>query len=115
MSPFELLGLAPTLDIAAVKRAYFAALSKHPPHSDPDGFARLRRTYEALVAPGGLAEAFLRCPPDVGSLLANDRARLAERVQAAAQQMREQQGAGERLRELLDRCAARRLHELREA
>ena len=35
--PFAVLGIAPTLDLGAVKRAYFAALPRHPPHADPAG------------------------------------------------------------------------------
>src|SRR5439155_9465721 len=47
-SPFQVLGIAPTLDLGAVKRAYFAALTRHPPHADPEGFRRLRAAYEPL-------------------------------------------------------------------
>ncbi len=55
--PFAVLGIAPTLDLGAVKRAYFAALPRHPPHADPAGFARLRAAYDALQSPerAGLA------------------------------------------------------------
>jgi hypothetical protein len=45
-------GKAPTL--GDVKRAYFARLREHPPHSDPTGFQRLREAYERLLAPGVL-------------------------------------------------------------
>ncbi len=48
MNPFEVLGLAPTMDVAEIKRAYFCALGMHPPHSDPDGFRHLRAAYELL-------------------------------------------------------------------
>jgi curved DNA-binding protein CbpA len=62
--PFSVLEIAPTLDAAQVKRAYFAKLQKHPPHADPEGFRRLRTAYEALTAPGALALAFIVAPFD---------------------------------------------------
>lgn len=65
--PFELLGLSPTRDASAVKRAYFHALEKHPPHADPEGFRRVRAAYEELSRPGALAAAFARAPFDVGA------------------------------------------------
>lgn len=37
-----------------LKRAYFARLREHPPHSDPTGFQRLREAYDRLLAPGVL-------------------------------------------------------------
>jgi len=54
----QVLGLtnleaAPSL--GDLKRAYFARLREHPPHSDPEGFQRLRQAYERLLAPGVLA------------------------------------------------------------
>src|SRR6185503_20684653 len=66
--PFALLGMAPTLDLAAVKRAYFDALARHPPHVDSAGFQQVRGAYEALTRPGGLAAAYLASPVDVRSL-----------------------------------------------
>ena len=69
-SPFAILGIAPTLDLAAIKRAYFAALTKHPPHSDPDGFKRIRSAYEALGSRGEVASYLLRSAIDVEAELA---------------------------------------------
>jgi curved DNA-binding protein CbpA len=87
-SPFVTLGIAPTLDVAAIKRAYFVALAKHPPHSDPDGFKRIRTAYEALGARGGAASYLLRSAIDVEAELAAYRERydaaLAEAGQASA-------------------------------
>jgi hypothetical protein len=54
---FAILGIAPTTDLTAVKRAYFSALKLHPPHADPEGFRRLRDAYEALSKPGALPSA----------------------------------------------------------
>ncbi|MGD0837563.1 MAG: J domain-containing protein [Polyangia bacterium] len=63
-SPFAVLGLAPTLDLAAIKRAYFALLTKHPPHQDQEGFKRIRAAYEALGSFGQVAAFLLRHAPD---------------------------------------------------
>src|SRR5690242_7352320 len=89
-SPFAVLGIAPTLDLARVKRAWFAGLSKHPPHQDPDGFRRLRAAYEELSKPGGLTLAMARAPIDLAAARAawNERfqAPLARAVDEAARQ-----------------------------
>lgn len=69
-SPFELLGIPPTLDPAEVKKGYFVALSRHPPHADPEGFRRVRSAYEALSRPGGLVTAYLAVPFDARAELA---------------------------------------------
>ena len=83
-SPFRVLGIAPTLDLGAVKRAYFAALAKHPPHADPDGFRRLRAAYEPLLTAEGLRAAFVLAPPDLPAELARYRARYDETLAATA-------------------------------
>lgn len=69
-SPFAVLALAPTLDGAQVKRAYFAALARHPPHGDPAGFQRVRAAYELLSRPGGLQAAYASAPLDIEAELA---------------------------------------------
>jgi curved DNA-binding protein CbpA len=68
-SPFAILGMAPTLDLGAIKRAYFTALAKHPPHRDPDGFKQIRSAYEALGSRGNAASLLLRSAIDVESEL----------------------------------------------
>ena len=87
-SPFATLGIAPTHDLAAIKRAYFTALTKHPPHSDPDGFKRIRSAYEALGSRGEVASYLLRSAIDVEAELAILRRRhdaaLARAGQASA-------------------------------
>ncbi len=54
-TPFEqaraALGVPAGADRAAVKRAYRAAVAEHPPDRDPDGFRRVRESYELLVDP----------------------------------------------------------------
>ncbi|WP_309895698.1 J domain-containing protein [Archangium sp.] len=82
--PFAVLGLAPTTDPVAVKSAYFAALARHPPHQDVEGFQRLRRAYEALTRPGGLAVAYLTSPVDVQELATDARARFDAPLEKAA-------------------------------
>lgn len=69
--PFAVLAMTPSLDVAAIKRAYFAALQRCPPHRDPSGFQTIRAAYERLIKPGGAASALLSLPPapEVGALL----------------------------------------------
>ncbi len=83
--PFVVLGIAPTLDAAVVKKAYFGALAAHPPHRDPEGFARLRAAYEALSTPGALAAAYLASPLDLDAELV----RYRQRFEAALARVRE--------------------------
>jgi curved DNA-binding protein CbpA len=87
-SPFATLGIKPTLDLAAIKRAYFALLTKHPPHQDQEGFKRIRGAYEALGNFGDVVSLVLRHAPDVTVLLASYRERhdaaLAHAKQSAA-------------------------------
>jgi hypothetical protein len=92
-SPFAVLGIPPTLDLAAVKRAWFRALARHPPHQDPDGFRRLRAAYEALLRPGGLAMAFAASPIDAAAALAAFSDRFEARIARAAEDAR-RSGAG---------------------
>ncbi len=86
--PFAVLEIAPTLDAAQVKRAYFAQLKKHAPHADPEGFRQLRAAYEALMAPGALPLAFLAAPLDAPKELAAWRERWDLPVRQAADRAR---------------------------
>ena len=52
MDCWHILGIAPTRDEAAIKRAYAQLLKKHRPDRDPDGFIRLREAYETALAGG---------------------------------------------------------------
>lgn len=47
---WQVLGLAPTDDLRAIKRAYAACLKRCRPEDDAAGFARLRGAYEYLLA-----------------------------------------------------------------
>ncbi len=82
-NPFGVLGLPPTLDPARIKRAYFAALAKTPPHQDGDGFRKLRKAYEQLTQPGSLALAFLRASGDPATDIAQWEGRFLTRVNEA--------------------------------
>jgi len=96
-SPFEVLQIAPTLAVGAVKRAYFAALQKHPPHSDPEGFRRLRQAYERLQRPLERAAAFALSPVDVEGELERFRAPEGGKL-AAARERRAAAGAAQAAR-----------------
>jgi len=87
--PFAVLRLTPTLDASAVRAAWAAAVKRHPPHADADGFALCRTAYEELNTPAKLRDAWLASPFDAAAELAQldavDAAKLLEfRVQAAA-------------------------------
>jgi curved DNA-binding protein CbpA len=84
-SPFDVLGLAPTLDAGAIKRAYFAAVTRTPPHGDAEAFRRVREAYETLASADGRAASFLRSPAaSLGPRLEALEARVAEAARAAA-------------------------------
>lgn len=103
--PFAVLGLAPTLDAAAVKRAYFDALARHPPHQDPVGFQRLRAAYEALSRPGALAAAYLASPVDVAQLAQEARARFDAALRKAAEMALALRTREEALERFVERCS----------
>lgn len=86
--PFSALQIAPTLDQAQVKRAYFTQLQRHPPHADPEGFRRVRSAYEALSAPGALPLAYITAPLDAAAELAAWRQRWEAAVQQAGERAR---------------------------
>lgn len=50
MNPWELLGIEPTKDRRAIKRAYARLLQVHRPDGDQAAFERLRRAYEQALA-----------------------------------------------------------------
>lgn len=47
--PWQFLGIAPTEDPFAIKRAYAALLKQNNPQTEPEGFQRLRAAYEAAL------------------------------------------------------------------
>jgi len=92
-SPFAELEIPATLDRGAVKRAYFAAIARHPPQGDPEAFRRVRAAYEALSAPGGLAAAYLQSPLDWDAELAPYRARFDGPLAQAREAVSRERGA----------------------
>ncbi len=49
MSCWQTLGIAPTSDEAAIKKAYAARIREHRPDRDPEGFRRVRAAYEEAL------------------------------------------------------------------
>jgi hypothetical protein len=49
MDRWSVLGLAPTEDITAIKKAYAKMLKIHHPEEDPEGFQRLREAYDKAI------------------------------------------------------------------
>ena len=46
---WEALGIAPTKDISAIKRAYAEQAKQCHPEEDPEGFLRLRKAYQTAL------------------------------------------------------------------
>lgn len=109
--PFAVLGLAPTLDTAAVKRAYFAALACHPPHQDAEGFQRVRGAYEALSSPGALAAAYLASSMNVRKLADEACERFDGAMQRASEAALAMRNEQETLTRFLERCSRMRWDE----
>lgn len=49
MNDWEVLGIAPTENETAIRRAYMTELVKHHPEDDLEGFLRLREAYERVI------------------------------------------------------------------
>ncbi|MFH0903048.1 MAG: hypothetical protein V2A73_20660 [Pseudomonadota bacterium] len=110
--PFAVLQIEPTMDMAVVKRAYFAALALHPPHSDPAGFRRLRAAYEALTATGGLAAAYLSSPVNVVDELERRQERFAAVMVEAMAARRETESRARTIECFVDMLSRRRFDEI---
>jgi curved DNA-binding protein CbpA len=110
--PFALLGMAPTMELVAVKRAYFEALARHPPHQDPEGFQRVRAAYEALTRPGALAAAYLASPVDVGELAAQARERFDAALKKASEAASAARAGEEAVGQFVERCSRMRWDEV---
>ena len=63
--PYEVLGLQPGDDEAAVKRAYFQKVREFPPEAEPEKFQEVRSAYEQLrdEETRSLLELFRLQPP----------------------------------------------------
>ena len=89
--PFEVLGLAPTRDLGAVKRAYFTKLPNHPPETDATGFRQLRQAYEQLSNPRVLAAAFATSPVDLGAVHRDFADRFDARIERHGRELSQRQ------------------------
>ena len=110
-----MLGIPPTLDRAAVKRAYFDALSRCPPHRDAEAFARVRGAYEALTRPGGLEAAWLLLPVDFEAEAAPIRDRYDAALDQARQRARERREGELIVSRFVERASTSSMQELCEA
>ena len=85
---FRVLGLAPTADERAIKRAYAALLRVHRPDEDPVGFQRINEAYAGALeacrrrAAGALAAPEAPAPDDIGPDGAREGQREALRAHA---------------------------------
>ena len=50
MNIWDVLGLAPTQDASAIRRAYAAAAAQYNPEDHPEEFLAVRQTYEQAMA-----------------------------------------------------------------
>lgn len=103
--PFAVLGIPPTRDLGAVKRAWFSTLPRHPPEADPEGFRRLRDAYEQLSTPARLAVAFATAPVDLPALQREYAARFDGRIETAARAVGQQQSAAVAVQQFVERFA----------
>ncbi|HEX3029193.1 MAG TPA: J domain-containing protein, partial [Clostridia bacterium] len=49
MGIWEVLGIEPTNEVSAIKKAYAAKLKLHHPEDDPEGYQRLREAYDSAI------------------------------------------------------------------
>ncbi len=49
MNPWQILGIEPTTDKRAIKRAYASKLKIHKPELDPEGYQRLRAAFDTVI------------------------------------------------------------------
>ncbi len=85
MNPFDVLGIAPTLDLSLVKQGYYSALRKYPPHEHPERFQEIRSAYEVLLTENGRKNAFSTAPRETAADLETFRALEAANHEEARQ------------------------------
>src|SRR5437762_13014412 len=67
IDPYVTLEVDPQATVAEVRLAYLQKVREHPPERDPEGFKRIRESYELLRSPRKRAELTL---PELGELSA---------------------------------------------
>jgi len=50
-NPYEILGIDPASDDAAIRRRYLELVRRHPPDREPERFAAIRGAYDELRDP----------------------------------------------------------------
>lgn len=93
MNAWEILGIAPTQNVRAIKRAYARQLAQHHPEEDQEGYQLVQAAYERALAQARAMEAVgashtpeevaAETPPPV-SPISPDAASPAEPVESAA-------------------------------
>ncbi len=111
-NPFDVLGIGATFDLQVIKRAYFAAIAKTPPHVDPAKFRQTRDAYELLLSDETRVLAFLRVPVKAEEMSAFD-AKWAERITAAQAASRPTTDSPEAVRRFIERLSRVELDEVR--
>lgn len=104
-SPFDALGIPATLDLQTIKRAYFSAIAKTPPHADPAKFRQIRDSYESLLSDEKRVLAFLRQPIRADEELTAFDAKWAERIRVARTQARPTTESPEAVRRFIERLS----------
>lgn len=59
IDPYAILGVEPSATSAEVRMGYLQKVREHPPERDPEGFKRVRESYETLRSPRKRAEMAL--------------------------------------------------------
>jgi hypothetical protein len=107
--PFDALGISPTLDRAAIKAAYVAAVRRSPPHVDEQAFRLVRAAYESLCDAAAVSRAWLQAPLDVERELARWNATFARRVEAACATQRAREDRAHSVERLIEHCTRIRI------
>ncbi len=93
MTPWEVLGIGPTRDRRAIKKAYALRLKTNNPEDDPRGFQELRNAYEMALALASFAERERATPleplvPPVPTDVMDERASVTRRVEELMERVR---------------------------
>jgi curved DNA-binding protein CbpA len=77
-NPYEVLGLPPNADEAALRGRYLELVRQHPPDRSPARFAEIRAAYDELRNPANRLERLIFLPSEdsLRDVLASFRTRL---------------------------------------